>query len=277
MSDMCVSSFMANFVSHYAEPESGWRRIMALTAYVDDSGSDPSSPVYVLGGVVLPAEWWTSLTEEWRGVLEASPSICYFKASEVGDREKGPFKDFTGEQRKQKVNALVDVLCTQHPLALSVSLEWSVFEQFRQRYKLPTGLDDPYFFLYYRIIALAAQCCMREANPTPIDFVFDDQGKVGRAVLEWYEFFAARLPKEMPLGKKPVFGDEKECLPLQAADLFAWYGRRSALNSLNPSWDWQKNAWGLLSRYHTRGEIGINELVANAKSFGIIEQPLRRP
>ena len=35
--------------------ESGWQRIMALSAYVDDSGSEPGAKIFVLGGVVLPS------------------------------------------------------------------------------------------------------------------------------------------------------------------------------------------------------------------------------
>lgn len=194
---------------------------MCLTAYVDDSGSDRGSPIYVLGGVVLPADWWERVSKEWKWVLDAPPRIEYFKASEVGDREKGPFRAFTGKEREQKVNALVDVLCTYHPLALSVSLEWKVFEEFRSLHRLPPAVNDPYFYLYYGIISLATRKAKLEANPTPIDFVFDNQGEVGDAALEWYEFFAGRIPTGFTLGKKPLFGDEKKCLPLQAADLFA--------------------------------------------------------
>ena len=101
-------------------------------------------------------------------MLKAPRPIEYFKASEVGDREKGPFRDFTGQDQQHKVNALVDVLYTSHPLALSVSLEWKVFENFRSSNRLlPVG-RDPYFFLYYGMIALAARCAAGEASPTPM-------------------------------------------------------------------------------------------------------------
>jgi hypothetical protein len=258
-------------ITGYAEPQRGWRRIMCLTAYVDDSGSEPESPVYVLGGLVLPADWWRTLSNEWSGVLGASPSIEYFKASEVGDRVKGPFRNFTGPERTRKVNALVDVLCSAHPLALSISLEWKVFEGFRSKYNLlPIG-RDPYFFLYYSMIALSAQCAARESNPSPIDFVFDNQGDVGNSVVQWYQFFKDRMPSWLILGKTPEFGDEKLCPPLQAADLFAWYGRRNALNAFNPEWQWQQNVGQLLNRYHSRSEISLEGLIAIAKDFCIIE------
>jgi Protein of unknown function (DUF3800) len=245
---------------------------MTLTAYMDDSGSDKTSPVYVLGGVVLPTEWWVSLSEEWSGVLGAPPRIDYFKGSEVGDRDKGPFKDFTGEQRQHKVESLIDVLCERHPLAFSASVKWSVFEKFQQKYNPLPGCNDPYFFLYYNIIALAAQYGQRESNPTPVDFVFDEHGKIGQAVHNWYSFFDRHIPPELHtfLGKDPVFRDEKKCLPLQAADLFAWYGRRSTLDSFNNAWEWQKIAWQVLSRYHTSAEVNMEALVAMASDFGII-------
>jgi hypothetical protein len=71
--------------------QSQWLRIMPLTAYVDDSGSDLPSPIYVLGGVVLPEPWWKQASGDWSGVLRSHPTIEYFKASEVWDRQKGQF------------------------------------------------------------------------------------------------------------------------------------------------------------------------------------------
>jgi hypothetical protein len=251
--------------------ESGWQRIMALSAYVDDSGSEPNAQIYVLGGVVLPTGWWEELQGDWAGVLAHSPSVPYFKASEVWDHNKGPFRDFTNEQRQQKVRALAEVICDLHPLALSVSVRWKDFLAFKDTVVLPVWGQDPYFFLFYRLLVLAIQFGQHESHPTPIDFTFDEQNGAWKQVKRWYEQFQLRLSLELLafLGKEPEKADEKTCLPLQAADLFAWYTRRDALGTLDQPWHQSLRGW--LFRYHTSVELDQDSLLAMANDLGITE------
>jgi len=249
-----------------------WRRIISITAYIDDSGSEPSSKIFVLGGVALPAGWWARLSEEWRGILDASPNIEYFKASEVWDHKKGPFQHLSDREREIKVFALSESLCDFHPLAVSCSVEWSVFLDFQSRYALPEYAEDPYFFLFYRLIVLMIQLGQRDANSTPVDFIFDEQNKLWDHVKSWYPEFRASLPSRMIpyLGKDPEKDDEKKCLPLQAGDLFAWYTRRNALSSLHRQW--HRDIQQRLDRYHTSAELTEEILIGMAVSFGFVEE-----
>lgn len=245
---------------------------MALSAYVDDSGSEPGAKIYVLGGVVLPHAWWESqFRPEWEGILKDSPSVPYFKASEVWDRSRGPFRDFTDAQRMQKVNALSEVICDLHPLALSVSLRWEDFLAFRESKILSPLAQDPYFFLFYRLLLLAIQFGQRESNPTPIDFTFDEQNDAWKQVKKWYAHFRECLSPEALafLGKDPEKGEEKACLPLQAADLFAWYTRRDALGTLHQPWHKSVRDW--LFRYHTSVELDGHALAAMAVDLGLAQ------
>jgi hypothetical protein len=67
---------------------------MTLVAHVDDSGSEPSGGHFVLSGFVHNAEAWAQFSDEWSTTLKAAPySVEYLKASEVWDKNKGPFKD----------------------------------------------------------------------------------------------------------------------------------------------------------------------------------------
>lgn len=263
------SDVMAGLLAGLDPIQRHWRRAMALTAYVDDSGSDPSDKTYILGGVVLPAEWWMGFSEHWRYFMDKAPRLEYFKGSEVGDHDKGAFRDFTGPERMFKVEGLVSILTDLHPLALSVSVRWDVFHQFRLAHNLAGVFANPYLFLYYNTIRMGAELGRKQSHPTPIDFVFDEHNKIGSDVQGWYAYFKDHAPAEwLPLlGKKPEFADEKTCLPLQAADLFAWYGRRKIVDKLNP---WQETMWDSLSKYHTRIEMDADSLAAMGDSFGAI-------
>ena len=207
---------------------------MANYAYVDDSGSEPSQPVYVLGGLILPEETWRDFATDWNRVLTSNPAIAYFKGSEVWDKRKGPFKDFSTRERAEKVDSLADVVFAYKPLSISTRVEWDVYRRFSSRFNLDAGFDDPYFFLFFSLIAQVLILGRQHAQFSNVSFVFDEQGRIGTHARLWYLAFLTYCTRalESQLGRWPESGDEKIIVQLQAADMFAWYQRRSVLGSL---------------------------------------------
>jgi hypothetical protein len=208
---------------------------MPMFAYIDDSGSSSSDPVYVLGGLVAFTELWDMASADWAHVLNWPPRIDYFKGSEVWDQRKGQFAAFTTTERMTKVEALADIIFTYKPLAIACRLEWSTFNQFRAANPLVEDLDDPYVFLFFAVIASMVTIAAEVPKFTQVSFVFDNQNKIGDRVQLWYSVFYARCTervRQILSPNRPTFDDEKTTLPLQGADMFAWYRRRSAINSL---------------------------------------------
>jgi hypothetical protein len=66
----------------------------------------------------------------------------------------------------------------------------------------------------------------------PVDFIFDEQGKqIGRALEAWKNFVEAASPDDQArMGRRPISGDDKIDIPLQAADLLAWRMRREYMD-----------------------------------------------
>ncbi len=58
-------------------------------AYVDDSGSDPTSHVFVLAGFVSTAPRWRAFSNEWDAICAEPPAIDDFKMR-LAHRLKGP-------------------------------------------------------------------------------------------------------------------------------------------------------------------------------------------
>ena len=56
---------------------------MVLQAFVDDSGSDPQSFPFVLGGFVARPTQWAAFTDEWERALHRLPRLEYFKNNEA--------------------------------------------------------------------------------------------------------------------------------------------------------------------------------------------------
>lgn len=110
--------------------------------------------------------------------------------------------------------------------------------------KRTDNVDKPYCLAFQRlIISLPGIQALFDSlahkfSPSPIDFIFDEQGSIGEeAILTWgiakrlYDQFAqaGRTDFRPYVGSMPIFrkdtGD-KAFLPLQAADLYAWQIRR---------------------------------------------------
>ncbi len=55
-----------------------------LQSFADDSGSDPQSHTFVLGGLVAQPGEWVLFTQEWQAALDSGPiKLDYLKTSEA--------------------------------------------------------------------------------------------------------------------------------------------------------------------------------------------------
>lgn len=199
--------------------------------YIDDSGSNGKG-VFVLAGYVMPVPKWTAFSDDWKAELDKEPSIAYFKATEAAHQE-GQFLRISIEQRDRKVQELAAVIQKYEPICLATSVAW---DDFRAVFggRVSDKLAKPYYILFYRILELMLACQqeMTEIEPyEKVDFVFDDQGKIGRFAASFYhQIKTACLPEiQRMLGANPIQRDDKEVVALQAADMVAWHVHRRAV------------------------------------------------
>jgi hypothetical protein len=52
---------------------------MVFQAFIDDSGREPTSPLFVLSGFVASHEARAAFSDEWDAALREAPAIGYFK------------------------------------------------------------------------------------------------------------------------------------------------------------------------------------------------------
>lgn len=95
--------------------------------------------------------------------------------------------------------------------------------------KHPSDIDDPYFLCFYQIIYATAVFQRKYGWDTAVKWVFDEQGKLGDMTVAWWKRFkkASRADIRPLIGSPPSFEDDKQFLPLQAADLYAGALRRN--------------------------------------------------
>jgi hypothetical protein len=206
---------------------------MLLQGFFDDSGSHGGEGLYVLGGFLAPDVSWPRFNAEWQAVLKKDPAIDYFKMSEAISL-RGQFDRWPGPLRDQKVFELAEV-AERWAVARISAMVWK--EDFDAHIKGASPwreLDNPYFFLFNQIIVLTVGFILELGKRTldisnaKVEFVFDEQGVLGRDAVGWWDVLKQALEPEKVrlLGTPPEFGSDKRLLPLQAADLLAWSVRK---------------------------------------------------
>jgi hypothetical protein len=220
---------------------------VGLQAYVDDSGGSELNqhPYFVLAGLIADDARWEAFAADWKVVLDREPNLEYLKMSEAGVLRKqfAMQRGWTRPLRDACIAEFVEVIRSHAIFRISVSIEKkSFFEQVTSihlRNPKPTA-GSPYYLAFHRLVLGVPLRQSMTIGSVPesgkVDFIFDQQGKSGAmAIAAWSELKTNVLPKlEMAgvpdilpaIGAAPRFGDEKEDLPLQGADLFAWYMRR---------------------------------------------------
>ncbi len=204
-----------------------------LRAYIDDSGSGGDSTWYVLAGYIGSEQGWSAFDAQWREVLNAPPRVGYFKASEAERlHPKGPWGGITRLQRDAKIDALIEVIARCARRAICVRLRQRHYDEVMKG-RVPPSWDDPYYLLSSMAILSAIQVERIDGESDHIDFVFDhDQNHQRNFDLMLPPLAQARSADARFGGA--VRHDDKECLPLQAADLLAWQERRFCEPSNEP-------------------------------------------
>ncbi len=191
-----------------------------LEVYVDDSASDfRVDKRLVLAGYILTAEAWKRLTEDWKVELARPPALTSLHMTTC-------FQGWSEQAREAKIDSLVAVLARYKPVSIECSISRAVHVE-ALRPRAPHDLRHSYFPCFVGIMYGVARIIVEEGLSGPVELTFDEQGNVGADAALWY------LPlKHMDqtlarvLGGPPRFASDDEVVPLQTADMLAWYVRR---------------------------------------------------
>jgi hypothetical protein len=221
------NDFVWLVASTYGRDLWGKKLIVALSGYFDGSGSHGMEE-FVLAGYVMSVEKWIAFNEDWTKELHRAPSIGYFHSVDA-ERGEGEFSLILREVRKRKVNDLASIIEKHEPMALYTALHWNDYKAVFAG-NVPPEIDNPFYILFFGILQRVVDYQKAFHFYERVDFTFDAENKPIQEVIQrLYPIVRSQCSPDIRniLGEQPIFRDDKEARPLQAADLYAWQIRRS--------------------------------------------------
>ena len=196
-----------------------------LKAFIDDSGSGGESPWFVLAGYVGTADGWNAFDPLWLEMLHQHPRIEYFKAVEAERlHPRGQWAGVSVEQRNAKMDGLIRVIARCARRAVSARIRQSDYDQFVKG-NVPPMWDSPYYMLQTFVIGAAVGIEQISGDCESVEFVFDEEQRHEKRLVDMLPGLKAMDALRGSLANVS-FRNDRNCLPLQAADLVAWQIRR---------------------------------------------------
>jgi Protein of unknown function (DUF3800) len=241
-----------------------------MHAYVDDSaGGKGKRRVFVLAGFVNEAEWWARFSDKWSQWLNVHPRMPYLKMDEIGSLCRG----WTAEEITRKLSGFVEIIKTAPlPKVTHISHDLDKFDKWKDRMIPPA--NDP-FHLPALLILFSVAYEQAQTKNEQCEVVFDKQDVFGPRLAIMYQEIRESLcdsnPKLSVLPRQPRFEDDKEYVPLQAADMLAWIVRHSESRQLH-EFEWIRKELSSLPRCECVGEIAEFSPVTEEDKMGMVTQ-----
>jgi Protein of unknown function (DUF3800) len=233
----------------------GRRLLLALQAFIDESGAPNHAGVLVLSGFVARAKQWENFSDDWQRILDMQTRLRYFKMNEAV-RLKGQFRGWSDDRRDERLKLFYGAIEKHVSFFLSCSVPFKEFDAAIAAMPVKPPLH-PYHLAF---LAIMGQLRIRQNElgiEDKVDFIFDEQVMERTLLLENWDSVVSATPEgELAfVGRTPIFRDDEDVLPLQAADLLAWLQRarweeeNQGGAPFEPPWQKTKEIPGLIINY----------------------------
>lgn len=206
---------------------------MVLQAYIDESIDSAEGDWFVLGGYIASAEAWAGFSRVWEQLLPThgvmDPNGIYrFKMSEMAmlpERMKRVPAFYRAVEECALTSVSVafrtgDLRAAQDSITAPgvANIDWGI-------------LANPYRFAFLVLMDMFHSQRNEEVVRTyvppaaKVDFIFDNRMEKKGILEGWDQYLSLRPDIRSQYGATPIFVDDNDYLPLQAADLGVWWVR----------------------------------------------------
>ncbi len=244
---------------------------MPIQVFVDDSGGKGQGPVLVFAGLISEAERWAAFSEEWKQCLETPPAIAYFKMSEAAGR-RHQFQGWSVAKRNAKLLELARICNRLVEAVVHCGVDIQGLEEALATPHAEKPLNEPYFWVFQNIIHSVGYDLLNRGLKEEFEIIFDEHVIFAPRVKWYYPVFRHFAEPELQpiLPVEPLFRSDKQFLPLQAADLFAWCFRRGTSKKVPTGYEW------LLPELSAIGHSKESNFYSKERMLAIVEDSYKR-
>lgn len=193
-----------------------------LSAYFDESGTHPGSPICVVAGLVASPKQWARFTPAWLKILDDF-GLPEFHMKHCAHFQ-GPFAKWDKATRSERRDKLFERLMPLIRRTVSYRV-WTaiVMGEYRSMYPHDTEEENP-----YRIAAMGCAsrlrwlAMQRGQNDLMIPYVFEHGGKGSAAIFRAFERLMNEGQEDFYRMSALTVANRQKFPPLQAADLHAY-------------------------------------------------------
>ena len=206
---------------------------MALTAYLDDSGTDGDNPFLVVGGLVATAEQWDRFGQELEQLdSELGAPPFHAKTFEKARHGHGFYASWSQSKREDYLNRFLDIIGRRCFKAFATSLEKAAYRDIIQPHEtLRQYFYSQFVFSAVNCVHIVEEWRDEKYPRESLLFVFDRGNKNEGQLKE----VAARIKGPDRLIEDIVPGDDAKLSPLRAADLVAFEWCAESRSAANPN------------------------------------------
>jgi Protein of unknown function (DUF3800) len=201
------------------------KRVLAMLriAYGDDSGKQ--SPLMVVGALVATVPAWEKFSDEWAQELRIAKIKC-FKMVEAATWPVEKLRPFQA------------IIKNNVEYATATPIRRDEYRRMFGDGRFTDTLDKEIWAAHLNTILWTLRLETKRPGIQKIEFVFDvvDKANERELVIQWERLrtdaagpHSIHLPARARMGNPPLFRNDESLLPLQAADMVAWYYRRKLL------------------------------------------------
>lgn len=217
---------------------------MPVQVFADESEGAPPGVRnhFVMAGLIGYSEDWALFSDEWRICLLSGPRrLAYFEMKEAAGLS-GLFYGWSEGERDEKVRALAKIINKYAKICIWSVIDLEAHAQIWAK-RLPKPNSEPYFWPFQNTILAACFTLWDAGLRERFEMIFDENVIFGPRANAWYpmvrEVGSIREPEaSVILPVDPLFRDDKEFLPLQAADLYAWTIRKATNEPTYKGFHW---------------------------------------
>lgn len=190
------------------------RIIVMLQAFFD--GSTETNSALILAGYIGSVDTWLRFSAEWGEMLELRPRIRRFKMSELyGD---GMLERAMFHYRIADKYPIFGIGC-----AIPLAPLYKVVAELN----IPPMWENPYYFAWRVVVTLSLEGAKLLGLIDPMEFIFDTQSDKVNVIKSWDNYYeSVPIITRQKLRGPPSFKNDEDVMPLQAADMIAWWARR---------------------------------------------------